>query len=184
VLTAAQITLYGRRWGAVCAANAWRMARGRLAPEARLGGSPAHEQVAALAERHARQMGRSVTVDDLRRACTAAAGGRFVSTYDLTNNQFTALLNLFALLMDPENLQAAIERDQPEIAQRRRYVAAIQRLAPEAYTLEVARDRFGGRFTPPHWEDLPIPALHQLAMTLRHRSPSAPQPSTLNRPPA
>ena len=144
MLNTAQIKKYGPAWGAVCAANAWRMARGRLVPEADASRERTgeHRDVWMLAEQHALQQHRSVTVDDLRRGCGAVVTRKFCSTYDLTNKQFTRLLDLFALLIDPDNLTARRYWDHPELREREQVLKTIHYLAPEAYIRELARARF------------------------------------------
>lgn len=142
MLSPAQIQKYGRTWGAVCAANDWRMARGRLAPEAEVtrARTDEHRAVWKLAEQHAMQQHRSVTVDDLRRGCGAMITRKFCSTKDLTNPQFSRLLDLFAVLIDPDDLNARMNWDHPERREREQVLRTIHALAPSAYIESVARE--------------------------------------------
>jgi ribosomal 50S subunit-associated protein YjgA (DUF615 family) len=167
MLTAPQVTLYGKRWGAVCHANDWRMERGRLLPagSASAAVSPLHREVFALAEQHAQQNHRAITVEDLRKGCVAAITGRYQSTKDLNNAQFSRLLALFRLLIDPDDIDARMDWDNPQRDEERRINHFIEHAAPDAYTRHIAGDRFGTRL----WEDLPLADRKQLANMLRAR---------------
>lgn len=170
-LTTAQVSLYGKLWGRVTAANGWYTTRGRLDPEATgPAASERHGEVWALAEEHARRASRSVAVEDLRRACTAAVAGRWISTKDLSNREFSRLLCLFRLLIDPLNLEALQEWGNPGVEERKRVVGLIRGLAPYAYIDAICSDRFKG-YVKPFWEDLTLLQLRQLLITLRERAP-------------
>jgi hypothetical protein len=177
MLTEPQITLYGKRWGAVCRANVWSQARGRLVPaaDASRERSPEHRAVWVLAEQHALQQHRSVMVEDLRKGCIALITERYQSSKDLKNGQFSRLLTLFALLIDPDDLKARLDWDNPDREEHRRAVVLIKSLAPEAYVDAVAQDKFNTTF----WEDLTIPQLRQFAMTLKARRATWASPSRL-----
>lgn len=130
---------------------------------------------------HARTLataaGRAVKPDDLRHACHRAALGHDRSSKQLTNPETDRVVALFRLIADPENLAYLTAWAEPEIAQRRRYVAACRHLAEDAYILAIARDKFGpGDFEPPFWEGLRLPHLAQLLLTLRHRPAGRRQP--------
>jgi hypothetical protein len=145
---------------------------GSFAPFAPSRGHPGFSAVFALAEQHALANSRAVTVEDLRRACTAHAAGRFCSTKDLTNAQFDSLLSLLKLLADETDIGASVRLDHPDIAIRERYVLAIRKRAPEAKLVAIARNlkTWAGQWEPPHWEDLPIPGLKLLlAIVIREQ---------------
>ncbi len=168
MLTPPQITHYGRRWGAVCSSNHWKMARGRLAGEADPSRSRSewHSETWAIAEDYASTRECAMSVDVMRRACTAIVAGRHCSTKDLTNAQFDRLLTLFDLLIDPDNLTAVMKWNDESEGLRRRCFWLIRKSAPEAYIRTVCADKFGTS----HWEDLPVDSLKQLAMTLTNRN--------------
>lgn len=189
MLSDAQVQLYGRQWGAVCRANDWRMARGRLVPEAALELSQLHKEVAALARQHALQNSRSTNVEDLRRGCTARIAKTFCSTKDLDNSQFDRLLILFRLLMNPDDLQGVMDWELYEKYDhakkvglegvedpgvRRRLVGSIRAMSKdrEAYLYAIVRDKFDTC----HWEELDLRQLRQLAMTMRQRVKKYKQP--------
>ncbi len=159
MLSPAQVELYGRRWSACCQANQWRQARGRLVPDARgAATSEYHAQVWALAEQHALKMHRGVGLDDLRRAVTASIAGRFCSTKDLTNAQFTRLLDLLNLLSDPDNLAAVVAWQHPENREREHKIRQLRSLRHEAVIAHVSQDIFQTM----NWEELPLPQLEAL----------------------
>ena len=174
MLSAAQIQHYGKRWGAVCKANDWRMQRGRLHPNGRAsaGRSPLHGETFALAEQHARANSRAVTVEDLRRAAGARITGRFQSAKTLANAQFTRLLTLFKLLIDPDDLGAMLGWLDPERDRARYLESFIRAAAPEAYTRAICEDRFKTG----DWRQLGPSDLTWLANTLRKRRAKLDQP--------
>lgn len=185
MLSAAQIKKYGRRWGAVCQANDWRMSSGRLicAADANRARSEEHNQVWILADVHARRNMRAVTVEDLRRSLPAMVlqhlGKRpaWISTKDLSNTQFTLLLALIGdekdmsgLLVDPDCLASRLAWDHPEVSQRTAILASIAGAAPVEYVESIAQDRFHTTA----WRDQSVSTnedLRQLLMTLRNRNP-------------
>jgi hypothetical protein len=159
MLSPAQIELYGPAWGRVCEANQWRQARGRLVPEARGPGfSRFHALVWARSDQHALAEHKGVGVENLRRGCNAVITGRFCSTWDLTNFQFTRLLNLFDLLIDPDNLAAVIRWEHPENDERAWKIALLRRLRHDAQIAHVSQDLFQTM----NWEELPLPQLEAL----------------------
>lgn len=168
MLTTSQISFYGRKWGAVCQANAWRMERGRVAvaAEAGRGASEWHTGVWELADRYCVEKLCGMSVDVLRRACTAMVAGRWCSTKDLTNAQFDKLLALMDLLINPMNIAAVMRWSDDEAGTRKRCCWLIRNMVPEAYARHVSADKFG---TVDDWEDLPIAKLRMLTMTLSNR---------------
>ena len=165
-LSAAQIKFYGKLWGRACKANGWRMDRGRL--QGRTSGNELVLKIALLAEQHALAQHRAVTVEDLRRACTAHAAGRFCSTKDLTNREFDSLIPLLKLLADETDIGASVRLADPDIGERERLVITIRKRAPEGKVLAIAKNlnTWAGQWEPPHWENMPIPGLKLLLKIL------------------
>jgi len=166
-VTTAQIQLYGKRWGAVCRANGWRMDRGRLQHSGSGGAaaSPLHGQVWALGEQHAAQNSRAITVEDMRKACVAQVTGRYQSAKDLTNAQFDRLLTTFRLLIEPDDIEAGLDRDDPARARERQLDRFIGDVAPEAYVRTIVRSMFHEA----DWQNLSVSDKQRLANILRAR---------------
>lgn len=163
MLSPAQQKLYWRLWGDCVAANRW------YAPKGRLQFDPARltEQgriAAGHAAARARQQHRAMTADDLRHGCHIAALGRDCSMKELDNASFDRLLNVFRLVIDGEDLDAAERLVNPELGRRERLVHAIARMAPDAFVREIAGDRFGTRL----WEDLDVEQLLSFRRLLSH----------------
>ena len=168
-MTDAQEKKYWRDWGGVVRANAWKMQRGRLDPDA----APAarsvwHAQVWSAAEARAAQEHRSVTADDLRHGCCRVATGR-----DLTHRKIfqgsacSRLFTLFQLLVDPDNLAAVMRWEDRSQDERTALVVRIRKSAPEGYVRQIASRMGGEAYTDPFWEDLPLPILRGLAGAIR-----------------
>jgi hypothetical protein len=118
-----------------------------------------------LARQHAAQNSRAITPEDLRKACVCYITGRFQSAKDLTSAQFSRLLTLFRLLINPDDLDAVMDWDHPDRDEVKRVKYFIEHAAPDAYVRAIAAGRFGARL----WEDLELWQLKQLANTLRAR---------------
>src|SRR5258706_8715300 len=114
MLTEAQTSLHGNNrhgWGAVCEVNNWYLEKGRLAPQAALAErSQWHQRVWAFAGIVAQRSGRAVVVDDLRKGCYLFALGTLKSLTAFDNEDLDRTLNAFALLIDPDNLNAVKDR--------------------------------------------------------------------------
>lgn len=159
-LTPAQTVLHWRQWGDVVQANDWRMAKGRLLPEAESGRSLFHKLVWRDAARLAQQHRRGLTADDLRHGCYLTATTKVpgwprsalpcASLADLGNRTFSRVLVLFALLVDDDDLGALIKWEHPENSERESLLKSIERRAPDAVTRAIAAERFGTR----QWENL------------------------------
>lgn len=150
-------------------ANAWRMRKGFLLEEAAASRerSEHHRKVWVFAEQLAGRALRAVTVNDLRHASYVAAIGRDCSHDEFTNTEFNAVLALWKLLIDPDDLAAVMEHQNPGQAARRGLIASILRNAPgEAYVAAIATRRWGTR----NWKTLNDGALRQLAVTLSERA--------------
>lgn len=174
-MTPAQILLNGKMWGRVTQANDWHMINKRLCPAADLALSEWHRSVVALARKHALENNRALTVEDLRKGAVAVVAGKFASTKDLTNAQFSRLLTLYKLLCEPTDLDAILDWENPERERERGLQALIAKSAPDDYVRRIAADRFGTRL----WENLEPRQLTQLWMTLKQRRVAQPkQPAT------
>lgn len=168
-MTRAQESLHWRSWNAVVKANAWRMRKGFLLEEAAASRerSEHHRKVWVFAEQLAGRGVRAVTSNDLRHATYVAAIGRDCSHSEFTNKEFNAVLALWKLLVDPDDLTAVMEHQNPGEAARRGLIASIQRNAPgEAYIVAISTRRWGTR----NWKTLNDGALRQLAVTLSERA--------------
>jgi hypothetical protein len=150
-------------WSRAFAAN-WRRDRGTVA---RLDGRESFELLTAVetaaVARAVRRFGR-VVADDLRHACHEVALRRDKSSLDLTTGEANRVVALFDLLADPLDLKARVRWECPERAEEDALRVAVRRF-PAAYVAEVCRGRFGTRF----WEQLRLPELRMLHVTLRER---------------
>jgi hypothetical protein len=151
----------------VCAANGWRMEKGRLVESAAASRARSrfHERTWDIAERLAREDHRAVTVNDLRHACYLAAAGK-QSHLQLSNKEFNRVLSWWKVLADPDDLDAMMEWDSPEIAERRGLVQMIRRNSDPGYAEEISQRKHRTEF----WEDLPIADLRKLAITIKEQA--------------
>lgn len=208
MLTKSQLELHwnschGTGWGSVCHVNHWRMTDGRLSPQARgPQTSDWHKAVWAYAQMLAGQSGREVTPDHLRKGAYIYAFGKSKSLTAFDNDELDRTLNVFALLINPVNLEAVTERlayENYDRAMRSR--AERKRLGIESderlpdhpgerkrhlwfarsvnadYLRAILRDRFHGRRP----EDLSLGQLRELTRTLKNR-PHANRPTTRRHP--
>ena len=178
---------YFPAWGDAAKRRGWLMMEGRLLADlaAPLWLAPEHPltdllpQIHAHARALAADAGRAPKPDDLRHGCTIALLGRNKSSNSFTNAEVDRHVALFRLLAAPDDLNALRAFLEPEHAQRLRYLRACRLLATDSYILAIARDKFGPPdFEPPFWENLRLPHLSQLLLTLRHRQPTKHQPAT------
>jgi hypothetical protein len=180
-MTPRQTSAYWRAWGRVVRANRWSMLQGVLHPQATLATSDIHALVWQAAEARAAAKTAPVTADDLRHGCHIAALGRDKSSKDLgTGRDITRLFALFRLLQNPDDIAARIEWGDTAGAadSRRRMIHRIRTAAPQAYTLQICRDRFASVLRESDWESLPLPALRQLVMILAQRTENFRRPIT------
>lgn len=163
-MTRKQELLHWKIWSRVCAANGWRMARGRMAEGAAESRNKSrfHERTWALAERCAVAEHRAVTVNDLRHGCYLAAAGK-ESHLQLGNREFNRVLSWWKVLTDPDSLSAMMEWDSPEIAERRGLVERIRRDSSPGYAEEISERKH----KTPFYEDLPIEDLRKLMVTVK-----------------
>ncbi len=166
---------YFPAWNRAFAAN-WESERGRLGARAGRRASEWLTAVIAAANELARQQHGAATADHLRHACHLVALGKNKSSHDLTNAEIDRVVNLFALLEDPEDLDAVMKWQHPEIGERQRCVRWIESLAPYATIVAVARNNpFGADFDFGDWQSLEIPQLKWLGKTLRERGAHSPR---------
>ncbi len=160
-----RIHLYFPAWRSAFAAN-WSNQRGQVS----LLESPANAELArkidTLAKQRAADEFRAPSGDDLRHMTHLLVLGRPVSSNDLGNRDLDRVLNTFRLLANPDNLQAVMEEQAPDAADRKRMEYAVRNCGwPEAYVLHVCREKFGTS----RWDSLPLARLHQLVITLKAR---------------
>lgn len=91
-----------------------------------------------------------------------AALGHDKSSKEFTNADFDRIKMHFRLLIDPEDLEAAVFLEDPSQGTVKRLLHAIGKV-PEALVLRIARERFGVA----NWRGLAPDQLHQLLMTLK-----------------
>ena len=177
-MTTAQTRLYLTSWTAAWKAN-WRMDRGTVQSLNRPHASDHIESVEQAAETIARKHHRAVKQDDIRHAVHLVALGKDKSSKDLTNAEFDRILCLLTLLTDPDDLEAVIRWEHPELDERKRLFWTIRR-SPEAYVRDLAIDRFRTS----DLDTLSTAQLKMLAMTLRNRHPKRPQATQRKQSPA
>ena len=174
--TKQQRFLYFPAWNRVTLAHNWTMSKGRL--QGRRQETWAHAEPAELYQRVweaagnlARAGHRAITPEDLRHACHVVALGRDKSSTDMDNQETDRVVTLFRILADPDDLDAILAWTNPENSERKRYVASIRQRADFKYIDKLCRDKFSGTYTTPFYEDLPMPQLKQLYLTIRARFP-------------
>lgn len=168
-MTEKQEKLYWRLWGQVAHANDWRFAQGRIAPSAEREASDHHRAVWKCAEALALQKHRSVTADDLRHGCHLHALGQDKGHVDIhPTRECSRVFQLFRLLINPDDLDAVMDWQNPDRDERRRLVVGIKQAAPFAYIDAICRDKFSNYVTP-FYEDLSLWQLRQLRVTLESR---------------
>lgn len=175
-MTSAQAkALYWPAWARVASVHGWKTARGRLIGQRRPAfGGPVvdglYQRIWNTAQALAENAVRAPLPDDFRHACHIIALGQDVSSLRLSNAQLDRVVALLRLLADPDDVEAMMLWSSPEDSDRRRIIWRIRRAAPLAYIDSICRDRFGPRYTPPNWEELPIACLRDLVRTLSSRT--------------
>jgi hypothetical protein len=193
-LSPSQTSLHWRRWAAVIATNHWRMAKGRMSPDAQLtrDASKYHYSVWRLAEELALQAHRTVTADDLRHGCYLLAAtdlkNRFrkstkvsTSSKDLDNATFSHLLclwgedesrghklRMYGVLIEPLCVESTMSWDDPGREERRYLVAWLDENAPAATVRAISMNAFGTR----EYETLAQTQLQWLQRTIRDQQKS------------
>jgi len=122
-------------------------------------------RVRDVADQLARADHRAVRPDDFRHACHIVALGKNKSSLDLVNAECGRIVTLFRVLADPDDLEAVLDWENPERAEKRNLIAAAWHKAPEAYVRHLLRYRFHSA----NIENLSLGQLRQLCMTLSQR---------------
>src|ERR1043166_2597450 len=136
-MTEKQEAFYWRLWSRVCHANDWRFFKGRIGADAQRDTSEHHRAVWRAAGALAAKAQRSVTADDLRHGCHVYAIGRDKPHLELhPTNEVSRVFQLFRLLIEPNDLDAVMDWQDPDRDERRRLVVGIKRMAPFAYRSE------------------------------------------------
>lgn len=165
---------YFPAWRACERALGWKMIKNRLVADlegqrAEPISSPAREErarVIDLAESLAAKAHRAVIAADLRHACNhVASGGMTVHSEDMDNHATTMAVRLFALLADPNDLDAVGAWLDPEEADRKDYAAWLATLAPEATLRAISLNTWGNG----DWEKQDMPRLRWLARTVKEK---------------
>lgn len=173
-MTSAQrIRFYFPAWRKCAAANDWVMVRGRLvadlAAQATDTFGPDHPltilkpRLIGIARRLALQEHRSVTADDLRRACNFIVSGKSIHSDDLNNSQVSRVVDLFHLLQDENDFDAVAKWENPQLSERESMKRYLAKLAPDATVRAIAANAFGTRL----WEDLEDGEIRWLLKTVK-----------------
>lgn len=175
--TAQQRRLYFPAWGEAFSA-VWFRDHGTVRRKEGVSPSIWIISVEDTAAAAARRVHGLVYADGLRHAAHVVALGRRVSSSDLSNKELDRVLVLFALLKDPEDIDALIRWAHPDQDARRRLLWAVQNVGwPAAYIAHVARAKYG-QSDP---EQLNDAQLRQLLVTLKERTKRRPaQPAQSN----
>ena len=164
---------YLRAWTQAFAAN-WQRDRGTLLRKEGRSGTRLDQVEDVAAERAWKRTSR-VTAEDLRHACHVVAIGHDKSSLDLNNRELDKLVSLFRILTDPDDLNAQIALDNPEVEARRRLEWSVEHCGlDDAYMLHIVHSKFGTK----NWRSLPDPQLRQLVVTLKNRHPSPKSPES------
>ncbi len=167
-MTPKQNLYYWRLWGEACESRGWKMKKGIL--QQHPSESLQESEILQIAARRATANHRATTPDDLRHACHILAAGRDCSHTALKQGEIDKLIAIFKLLIDPTNIDAAIQQEHPALGEQRRIVHKIRQFAPEAYIDAICRAQFSADYVAPFWEDLPISCLRNLSITISQRT--------------
>lgn len=168
--------IYWPLWSAAWKAN-WKKEGNAVVPSRDWAAGTPGDLVWGAAFRAARREARGVAADDLRYACHRVALGRDKSSKDLTNAELDLVSALLRVLADPDDLDAALDHQDPSRAVRRRLEWGVSSSGfPAAYVAAVCRSKFGVY----DWSTLDNTRLSQLVITLsqraRAKSQAKPQP--------
>lgn len=170
-MTIKQEKLYWKLWWRVCHVNDWRFFKGRIVPDAQRDTSDHHVAVWQCAGALAGEAHRSVTADDLRHGCHVHAIGRDRPHKELNpRTECSRVFTLFKLLIEPTDLDAQMDWQDPARDERRVLIVGIKRMAPFAYIDTVCKSKFPEDYVSPFWEDLELSQLRQLRVTLESRT--------------
>jgi hypothetical protein len=160
-LSDAQTKKHWRCWARVVAANGWRMAGGRLSPDAQRTRALSiyHAAVWMAAQRLALRDHCGVNADHLRHGCYVASSEHLRtlrkttrvadSIKDLDNAGFSHLLALWGdeqaktgLLIEPDCIASAMAWENPQYDAAEGLDVMIERAAPEARIVAICRNAF------------------------------------------
>jgi len=177
----AQNIAHFRLWNDVCRHLGWRMERGRLVAAGAAPGIFA-ARVWAQAWAVAWADARAATVADLRHALYFLATGQVTSKRIRTNPECTRVIGWLLLCLDDTSLIGAEKaglsgRSVDEQARANRIAWLRSQYRPD-YLESICRDRFAGRYEPPHWDGLGARDIKALYVLLRSRQPKRPSPNS------
>lgn len=159
---------YFPAWHRACDAN-WTTLNHRLVPVPDRRPSGTLAKVEEIAFARANKLGVTPRFEDYRHACHILALGEEKSSKDMTDLELDRVLAIFALLQDPDDLQATMDAEHPTKSQMRRIRWSIcNSPMGESYVRAVARNKFGTA----RWESLNETQLRQLHITLKARERS------------
>lgn len=168
-------------WAPCAKANGWHTLKALQEP-VREATSPLWNELVArvriYAEQLARREHRGLKPDDFRHACHILALGQNKSSLDLTNDECERVVCLMRVLADPDDIDAAMDWEDPLRSKKRNLIAAVKQKAPPAYWSKIARQKYGTA----NLEDLTIHQLTQLCMTLNNRKEAWRRPVLANQP--
>ena len=176
-----QKRFYFPAWNACAQANGWMMARGRLAidPEEQANRAldlpdPARGAlllVLGFAAQLALPEVRAMIAEDLRHACNlVATDRRCASSTRMTYTQLNRAVDLFALLRDPNDLQAVSDWLHAGQSFRRRYLEYLESLVNEAALIAICRSRWDSS----DWRSRTIDELLWLGRQIKERPANRP----------
>jgi hypothetical protein len=164
-------------WGAVVIANHWKGPGGLVdmdGLELRKIRSEWHRQTIAFAGTLARQAGRSITAEDLRKGCYWLALGEPKSHKQFDNDDLDRVLNVFRLLVDPEDLAALLVwndyQQGGKPGERKRHIWFVKEgcRAPLAYVNAILDDQVEF-YKDRDFERFDLARLRALTRTLKNR---------------
>lgn len=170
--TAQQRRLYFPAWNNAARNHGWHKAGLWRGAEPFFGSpmlNPIYQRICAIA------LERSPSGpcgEHFRHACHIVAFGQDKSSSTLTNRELDRILALFALLADPDDLDAMLRWNNPEQEARKRMLWWLRKNCEPAYIAQIAREKFATD----RWETLDYEDLRKLHMTLKNR-PNAQRPN-------
>lgn len=144
--------VYFPLWSGAFQAN-WSMDRGVPVLLAQPAYPDKAEEIDRVARAAVHKLHRAVTQDDLRHASHVVFLGCKKSSKDITNDELDRLIACYKLMIDPDNLKAVMDLNNPARAQRRRQVQGIENSGVKEHTLRAWCAHFNGGRT--DWRDLP-----------------------------
>lgn len=163
-MTEKQEKWYWREWKKVCDAQGWHVSKTRLAP-LRAPRNEEESKVITFAHQLAKKESQAVTLDNLRHACHMVALGQDKGHMALNNKEWDRVFNLFQLLIDELNIDARINFEHPQNAERGRLIWSLQNHFKAPYVATVCRNKFGTE----DYHSLEIDPLRDLHRTISSR---------------